>query len=53
MGLLWKGTLQKTEIKMPRSREKTVPPLALLTPKSKRNPEGRRHLKLPKLVTVI
>lgn len=43
--LLWKGTTQKTEIKMPRGREKNLSIVAFLTPKSEGNPEGWGILK--------
>lgn len=44
MRLLWKGTLQKTEAKMPRGREGNVLVVALLIPKGKGNPEGQQIL---------
>lgn len=52
MRLLWKGTPKKTEIKMPRGREKNVSVVTLLTPKGKGNPEGQQMLKVIKIITV-
>lgn len=46
--LLWKGRQQKTEIKMPRGRERNVSIVALLIPKGKGNPEGQELLKVIK-----
>ena len=51
MRLLWKRTLQKTETKMPRGRERNVSVVALLVPKGKIQ-KDKRYLRLSKIIIV-